>query len=306
MKQGVLLSVSSSALFALLYYYVTLLEPLGGTAVFGWRVLLALPALALVITRARVWPEVLGVGRRFLSEWRFAFLLMLSAALIGAQLWLFVWAPLHQRAVDVSMGYFLLPLMMVLAGRLFYNERLSRMQTWAVVFAAAGVTHELLFAGTFSWATALVMFGYPPYFMLRRHLRISSFSTLWFDMVLLVPAALFVLYVEGESIWQPFVMQPRLWLMVPVMGLISSVALVAYISASRRLPLGLFGILSYVEPVLLFWVAFLLLHEPVSGQALFTYVPIWIAVGLVAAEGFMAWRREARRVTDAPVKTHGE
>lgn len=292
MKQGVALSVFSSALFALLYYYVTLLDPLGGDEVFAWRILLALPALALVITRARVWPEVMGVGKRFVSEWRFAGLLVLSAALIGAQLWLFVWAPLHQKALDVSMGYFLLPLVMVLAGRVFYKEKLSRMQTVAVAFAALGVMHELFSAGRFSWATALVMFGYPPYFMLRRRLRIGSFSTLWFDMALLTPAAIFVLVSQDHSTWQPFAVQPWLWLLVPVMGLISSIALVSYISASRLLPLGLFGILGYVEPVLLFWVAFLLLHEPVTWQALFTYVPIWIAVALIATEGFLAWRRE--------------
>jgi len=300
MKQGVVLSVLASALFALLYYYVTLLDPLSGTAVFAWRILLGLPALALVITRARVWPEVRAVGKRLVTEWRFAAMLVSSAALIGAQLWLFVWAPLHQKAIDVSMGYFLLPLVMVLVGRVFYHERLSRMQTWAVAFAALGVLHELLFMGAFSWATALVMFGYPPYFMLRRYLRIGSFSTLWFDMVLLVPAAVYVLYTDALGVWHPFVVQPWLWLLVPIMGLISSVALVAYISASRKLPLGLFGILGYVEPVLLFWVALLLLHEPVSLQALFTYVPIWIAVGLVSVEGILAWRREAAVTSTAP------
>lgn len=293
MKQGVLLSVFSSTLFALLYYYVTILQPLGGDEVFAWRVILALPALALVISRARRWPEVMAVGRRFCTQWRFAGLLVLSAALIGTQLWLFVWAPLHQKALDVSMGYFLLPLVMVVIGRLFYKERLSRMQTLAVAIAAVGVMHELITVSRFSWATALVMFGYPPYFMLRRYLRIGSFSTLWFDMALLTPAAVYVLYSQDLAVWHPFAVQPRLLLLVPIMGLISSVALVSYISASRMLPLGLFGILGYVEPILLFWVALLLLNEPMTAQAWFTYIPIWVAVGLIMTEGFLAWRRDA-------------
>lgn len=296
MKQGVLLSVCSSALFALLYYYVTVLQPLEGDEVFAWRVILAMPALALIISRARGWPEVISVGRRFCTDWRFAGLMVLSAALIGVQLWLFVWAPLHQKALDVSMGYFLLPLMMVVVGRIFYKERLSRMQMLAVAIAAMGVMHELITVSRFSWATALVMLGYPPYFMLRRYLRVGSFSTLWFDMALLVPAAMYVLYIQDQTVWHAFSVQPRLMFLVPVMGLISSIALVSYISASRMLPLGLFGILGYVEPILLFWVALLLLNEPISAQAWFTYIPIWIAVGLVATEGFLAWRREASAV----------
>lgn len=293
MRQGVAFSVFSSALFALLYYYVTVLEPLEGDEIFAWRVILALPALALIISRARGWPEVMAVGRRFVRDWRFAVLLILSAALIGTQLWLFVWAPVHQKALDVSMGYFLLPMVMVLVGRIFYKERLTRMQTLAVLIAAVGVTHELITVSRFSWATALVMFGYPPYFMLRRRLRIGSFSTLWFDMALLVPAAMYILYSQNHTVWHVFSTQPRLWLLVPVMGIISSVALIAYITASRLLPLGLFGILGYVEPILLFWVALLLLHEPMSMQTWFTYIPIWISVVLIATEGFLIWRRES-------------
>lgn len=295
MKQGVILSVFSSALFALLYYYVTVLKPLDGDEIFAWRVILALPALALVISRARGWPEVFRVAQRFVTEWRFAGLLLLSAGLIGTQLWLFVWAPVHQKALDVSMGYFLLPLVMVLVGRVFYKERLTRIQALAVVIAAVGVAHELFTVSRFSWATALVMCGYPPYFMLRRYLRIGSFSTLWFDMALLVPAALYILAIQDHSVWQVITVQPRLVVLVPLMGVISSVALVAYISASRMLPLGLFGILGYVEPILLFWVALLLLSEPMSAQAWFTYIPIWISVALIAAEGFLVWKRNGQR-----------
>lgn len=293
MKLGVALSVMSSALFALLYYYVTLLHPLGGDELFAWRVLLALPALALVISRARGWPEVVLVGRRFCNDWRFAGLMLLSAGLIGTQLWLFVWAPVHQKALDVSMGYFLLPLVMVLLGRVFYKERLSRAQTLAVALAAVGVAHELIAVSRFSWATALVMFGYPPYFMLRRKMRIGSFSTLWYDMALLIPASVYILYSQSGTVWHVFVEHPRLTLLLPLMGVISSIALVAYISASRMLPLGLFGILGYVEPILLFWVAFLLLGEPMPLQAWFTYIPIWIAVALIAGEGFIKWKRDA-------------
>lgn len=293
MRLGVALSVLSSGLFALLYYYVTLLHPLGGDEVFAWRIVLALPALALVISRARGWSEIIGVGRRFCKDWRFAGLLVLSAGLIGTQLWLFVWAPVHQKALDVSMGYFLLPMVMVLIGRVFYKERLSRMQTLAVAIAAVGVMHELITVTRFSWATALVMFGYPPYFMLRRKLRVGSFSTLWYDMVLLMPASVYILYSQDASVWQVFMTSPRLIVLLPLMGVISSIALVAYISASRMLPLGLFGILGYVEPILLFWVAFLLLGEPMPLQAWLTYIPIWIAVVLIAGEGFFKWKRDA-------------
>jgi len=294
LKQGVILSVLSSFLFAALYYYATLLEPLSGASIFAWRVVLALPVLALLISRSRRWEAVRDIHRRLRKEWKLWVALLVSGALIGVQLLLFMWAPLHGYGLDVAMGYFLLPLVMVVAGRLFYAERLSRFQKAAVCLAALGVAHELLRVSTFSWATALVMFGYPPYFMLRRRLGMNALAGLWFDMLLLLPIALWVLVQQETSVLSQFVGRPALWLMVPTLGAISSTALVLYLAASRRLPLGLFGILSYVEPVLLFWVAFLLLGEPVTADGLGTYLPIWLAVCLMALEGALAWRRESK------------
>lgn len=294
MKQGVALSVLSSFLFAALYYYATVLEPLSGASIFAWRVVLALPVLALLISRARGWKAVHEVHQRLRREWRLWAALLVSGALIGVQLLLFMWAPLHGYGLDVAMGYFLLPLVMVVAGRVFYKERLSPFQRAAVAMAVVGVTHELLRVGAFSWATAVVMFGYPPYFMLRRRLRMNALAGLWFDMILLAPIALWVLYQQETTVLAQFLARPSLWVLVPLLGAISSTALVFYLAASRRLPLGLFGILGYVEPVLLFWVAFLLLGEPVTRDSMGTYLPIWLAVLLMAVEGALAWRRESK------------
>src|SRR5690606_804792 len=105
---------------------------------------------------------------------------------------------------------------------------------------------------------------------------------------------------QDMSVLEQFSSFPRLFGQVPLLGLISSAALVAYISASRMLPLGLFGLLGYVEPVLLFWVAFLFLHEAVPHQAWFTYVPIWIAVLLIAGEGALAWRQSGAGKKETP------
>jgi len=298
MKKGIALALASPMLFAALYYYSTLLSPLGGAEIFAWRVVLAVPALALLISQTRAWPEARRLWRALRTRPLVFAALVASALLIGVQLWLFTWAPLHQKALDVSLGYFLLPLMMVLTGRLFYKERLSRFQSAAVALAAIGVAHELIRVDSFSWATALVMFGYPPYFMLRRALRFGSLVSLWVDMVLLAPLALGVLIGHGW-ILGPLLHYPRLLGLVPLLGVLSSVALVCYISASRLLPLGLFGLLGYVEPVLLFWVALLFLGEDMAPGALWTYIPIWMAVGLIVVEGLRAWLRESR-VARAP------
>jgi chloramphenicol-sensitive protein RarD len=83
-----------------------------------------------------------------------------------------------------------------------------------------------------------------------------------------------------------------MWL-IPLLGLISASALVVYIIASRLLPFSLFGLLSYVEPVLLLAVALLLGESIKSGEWL-TYIPIWLAVVVLVFEGFKHLTRQRR------------
>lgn len=286
MKQGVLMSVGASALFAFMYYYVTIMQPFDGDMVFAWRILFGLPMMAIVVHRARGWQAIKQTTIQC-RDLRFLSLMVLCSAMLGIQLWLFVWAPLHDYALDVSMGYFLLPLSMVLTGKLFYKEKLSALQSWAVAFAILGVTHEWFRLGSMAWPTALVALGYPPYFLLRNKLKVDSLTSLWFDMFFLLPIAIIVLQTQAGQAMQNFIDFPRLIALVPILGLLSAVSLSMYLAASRRLPMALFGLLSYVEPVLLFLVAFVILGEPVATAQWFTYGPIWFAVFLVALEGVL-------------------
>lgn len=46
--------------------------------------------------------------------------------LVGVQLWLFSWAPLHGHALDASLGFLLLPLAIVLGSRTLLRAKISR------------------------------------------------------------------------------------------------------------------------------------------------------------------------------------
>src|SRR5690606_26693479 len=171
-------------------------------------------------------------------------------------------------------------------GRVFLDERLSGFQLAAVLCALAGVIHELWRTAAFSWATAGVCLLFPVYFLLRRRFSIDAVPGLMVDMLLILPFAITILVVEDTAI--PIVQHPSLCGLVPLLGIISTTALFFLLSAGRLLPMGLFGLLGYVEPVLLFFVATLLLHEPFTADQWLTYGPVWLAVGLLAWEGGLA------------------
>ncbi|MDN0082868.1 EamA family transporter RarD [Crenobacter sp. SG2305] len=281
MLKGVVLSVGASALFGGMYYFSTLLEPLTGEQIFGWRLLLTLPFLTGLLYASGDTAKLRALFGRLRRQPSLLLALITSSALVGVQLWLFMWAPLHGRGLQVSLGYFLLPLVMVLAGRWVYRDKLSRWQWLAAGCATAGVANELLRIGGLSWETLLVALGYPAYFMLRRHLGTDHLGGLWLDMLIQLPVALLLI---GAAPFAPFVSHPALWGLVPLLGVISATALACYIFASRLISFSLFGLLSYVEPVLLVLVS-LLLGERIGANEWLTYLPIWTAVAVLVLEG---------------------
>jgi len=283
----------ASCLFAVMYFYTSLLTPLDGEEIFGWRTLLTLPCLTLFMLVSKDWKRVGELLARVKRTPVLLLGMVGTSWLMGVQLWLFLWAPLHGRSLEVSMGYFLLPLAMVLTGRLVYGERLSRLQKVAVACAALGVGHELYQNGSFAWETLLVTIGYPIYFVLRRRCRTDHLGGLWCDMCLLLPWALYFV-IQGPLSSGDLQAHPGLYALIPVLGAISASALIAYVLASRLLPFSLFGLLSYVEPVLLVGVA-LLLGETIGPDQWLTYLPIWAAVLVLVIEGFKHLLRQRRR-----------
>ena len=295
MQKGVFLSVLASLLFGSMYYFTTLLEPLNGEEIYGWRMLLTLPVMTLFLIGTKDWGLVRSITLRLRAEWRLYLVLPTTSLLLGIQLWLFLWAPLHGHAMHVSLGYFMMPLVMVLIGRLHFKDTLSPFQKLAVLLAALGVTNAVFQAGGFAWTSLLVCLGYPYYFVLRSKFKVDNLGGLWFDMLLMTPVALYFA-LTGEGLAQMTGMQFQLPLLILLLGFLSASALISYILASRILPFSLFGLLGYVEPVLLVLVAFLI-GETIAEQELPTYLAIWLSLSVLALEGLTKlYRTESRSI----------
>ncbi|MFX3622425.1 MAG: EamA family transporter RarD [Limnobacter sp.] len=290
MQKGIFLSILASVLFGSMYYYTTLLEPLTGEEIYGWRMLLTLPVMTLFLIGTKDWGLVRSIALRLRNEWRLYLVLPASSLLLGIQLWLFLWAPLHGHAMNVSLGYFMMPLVMVLIGRLYYKDKLSSLQKLAVLMAALGVINAVFQAGGFAWTSLVVCLGYPYYFVLRSKFKIDNLGGLWFDMLLMSPLALYFA-LSGEGLEQMTGLQIQLPLLILLLGVLSASALISYILASKMLSFSLFGLLGYVEPVLLVVVAFVI-GETIAAQEWPTYLAIWLSLSVLALEGTYKMRRQ--------------
>lgn len=290
---GIFYSLLASSLFGGLYYLSTLLRPLGGVDVFGFRMLLMFPfmlILLFVVLRKR--SEFLAFLQRIKIEPYLILILICTAFLCGIQMWLFLWAPNSGKAIDVSIGYLLMPITMVIVGKIAYKERLSRLKMLAIIFAFVGVISSVVATGTLSWASALVFLGYPFYFIVRRKFQISHIYSFVCEIALLLPiAAWFVSQIDLDPI---LAVNPNLYFYLFLLGLFSGVALMAYTLASAILPFNMLGLLGYVEPCMMMLVSFLI-GEQLKPSAYTLMLCLTMAISCLILDGIVVMHKKARQ-----------
>lgn len=276
---GVWAAVLSNCLFALIYLYGSWLKPVSGNAVFAWRVVAMFVVLWGVIVLTRSWQPVFRVLERLGRQPGRWLLYLISAVILASQLWLFMWGPVNGYGIDVAIGYFLFPIVMVCVGRLFFRERLNHLQWLAVALAAAGVAMQLWYSQAFTWVTAWTAGTYPVYYVVRRKMGIPAFGGLLIDISLMLPFVLLYLWSSGN--WGIAEPAAKYWFLIPSLGVISALALFANIYASFNLPAALFGMFSYLEPTLLFILAITVLHVPLQEKDIWTYLLIGSGIVLM-------------------------
>lgn len=204
----------------------------------------------------------------------------------------------------MSLGYFIMPITMVVVGRFAFKDRMSRFQQLACLFALVGVINQLAISQTLSWPTLMVCLGYPIYFWLRYKTDTNHIGGLWFDMMLSLPFSLYFIFHGGHVLQALSVNLDLLWLILGL-GAISALALAFQSLSAPHLNLTLFGLLVYVEPVLLLLVA-LLLGESIYAGEWPTYIAIWLAVVVLMMEGGLSLRKSRtvkRTPSDEPIRS---
>ncbi|HUH52667.1 MAG TPA: EamA family transporter RarD [Microbacteriaceae bacterium] len=283
MSRGTLVSVLSAVMFGVIYFLTPSLSPLEGVQVWAIRIIVSIPIVALILIAMRQTNLFTDIFKRVRKNPWLILALALSGSLLTLQLWIFGWAPLNGRGLQVALGYFLLPLVLVLVGRFLYKDQLKWWHWAAAGVAAIGVGYQTVVMGGVSWETLVVCLGYPVYFVLRRSLHTASTGGMLWDLLMLSPVAVIVLIIEltrGDA----FTVNPALWWFAPTVSLLAAIALWLYVLASRLLPISIFGLLSYLEPALLI-VASLLIGERIIANELVTYAAIWIAVLILFVGG---------------------
>lgn len=292
MLKGVLFSLTASFLFGCLYYLAIHLRPLVGESVFGIRMVLTLPCLFLALLLFKKWNEFSLFLQRLKREPKLFLVIFITSVIVGGQMWLFLWAPNSGKAIEVSMGYLLMPIVMVAFGKIFYKEPLSRNKWLAIIFAFIGVVSNVILAGKLSLESVFVCTGYPIYFYLRRRFGLSHLHSFIFEIVFLIPVAIyFISKTDMQAVQQ---VNPHIYIFIALLGIISGTALISYTLASTILPFNLLGLLGYVEPCVMLLISFLI-GEKLNPDAYILMSCLLIAILLLILDGIQAVRRSHRK-----------
>ncbi|TCP97243.1 chloramphenicol-sensitive protein RarD [Cricetibacter osteomyelitidis] len=282
MFKGVATSLLASILFGYMYYFSTLLQPLSGEGIFGYRIIFTMPFIYAAIILFKQKQQF--IARLIQLKQRPALLLIyiLCSGIIGFQMWLFLWAPNNGSAISTSFGYLLLPLVLVVIARIIFKEQITKIKMLAVAIAATGVISNIIIKGGFSWESIVVCIGYTIYFSVRKYFKIADLSSFCIEMTLLLPVCIyFARQVDFNQIQQH---NEHILYLLPVLGLISGTALIAYILASVMLPMNLLGLLGYVETILMVVISFFI-GEKVDAESYPLFICLSIAMMLIIIDG---------------------
>lgn len=292
MLKGVLFSLTASFLFGCLYYLAIHLRPLVGESVFGIRMVLTLPCLFLALLLFKKWNEFSLFLQRLKREPKLFLVIFITSVIVGGQMWLFLWAPNSGKAIEVSMGYLLMPIVMVAFGKIVYKEPLSRNKWLAIIFAFIGVVSNIILAGKLSLESVFVCTGYPIYFYLRRKFGLSHLHSFIFEIAFLIPVAIyFISKIDMQAVQQ---VNPHIYIFIALLGIISGAALISYTLASSILSFNLLGLLGYVEPCVMLLISFLI-GEKLNPDAYILMSCLLIAILLLILDGIQAVRRSHRK-----------
>jgi chloramphenicol-sensitive protein RarD len=266
------------------------------------KVLQMVPVLQLTAHRV-AWGFLFGFGwllvrgearsmMRALADPQTRSKLFITAALIGINWGIFMWGTANHHVVEVSLGYFIAPLLNVVLGILVFRERLNRAQTVAVIIAAAGVIYLTWSAGRPPWLSIWLALSFALYGLVRKVAKVEALPGFAGETLLLFPfAAGYILWCELGGQGSMTELGWGLNGVLLLAGPVTAVPLVLFAVGARRIPLSTVGLLQYIAPTMQLLTAIFLFKEPFTTARIVGFSLIWAALVIYGADGLLAGRR---------------
>jgi chloramphenicol-sensitive protein RarD len=275
---------------------------LWGLVPLYWRELASVDSVELIAHR-HVWSLLLllvivamqrgfGAIRDALTTRSSILLNALGAILLTTNWLVYVWGVNTGHVIETSLGYFLVPLINVAAGRFVLHEHLRRLQWFAIGLAACGVAWMILQLGRPPWIALALGFTWGGYSLLRKKSPLPAVTGLTLETLLLAPVAIgFLLWQHHSGAGALGRAGLKVQLLILSSGIVTAIPLLLFAYGARRIRLSTLGLLQYFAPTVQLILGIWIFHEPFSRARVLSFSFIWAALAVYTIDNLLAQRR---------------
>ncbi|WP_375003757.1 EamA family transporter RarD [Aeromicrobium sp. CTD01-1L150] len=275
--------------------YWPLLDPAGSLEVLAHRIVWSLVFVLVCIAATRRWRRFAAIARNR----RVMFFLALASVAIALNWGGFIYGVNSGHVVEVSLGYFINPLVTVLLGVLVLKETLRPAQWVAVSIGAVAVVILTVDYGRPPWIALLLAGSFASYGFLKKRASLGAFEGLGMETLILTPVALgflLALQLRGELTFGHAGLSNAL--LLALTGVVTAIPLLMFGAAATRLSLSTIGLLQYLAPVLQFILGLLVFGEQMSGARWAGFVLVWSGLAIFTIDAIGNRRRILRQAAE--------
>ena len=206
--------------------------------------------------------------------------LFVSGFLIFINWAIWIYAVATEKIIDASFGYFIMPIISVLLGYIFFKENLNKKRTFSVLLVLISILILIFFnLKDLPWVGLVVALSWAFYNLVRKKINVDTDIGLLIESLFILPFAIIAFYIISKNGFNDFSFSnTKLSLLLLLAGPMTVIPLFLYVRGVELIGLGPTGMIFYITPTLQFILGFFYYNEAFSLVKFISFVIIWIAV----------------------------
>ena len=244
----------------------------------------------LVVHRCLWTAIMLFITTSIFSKWKIFFKivsikknlygLFISGFLIFINWAAWIYAIATNRIIDASFGYFIMPILSVMLGYIFFKEVLNKKRIFSIILVIISILYLIIMSyKSLPWLGLIVAFSWGFYNLLRKKINVDTDIGLLIESLFILPFAIAAFYLISINGFNDFKIEdPPMMLLIFLAGPMTVIPLFLYVRGVELCGLGPTGMIFYITPTLQFLLGFFYYDEVFSLNKLVSFIFIWIAV----------------------------
>ena len=246
--------------------------------------------IELVVHRCLWTAVMLILTTTFLSKWKIflhivsnkknLIYLFISGLLIFINWTIWIYAVATERIIDASFGYFIMPIISVLLGYIFFKEDLNKKRIFSIILVFISILILMFFnLKSLPWVGLIVALSWSLYNLVRKKINVDTDIGLLIESLFIFPFALVIFYLIVKNGLNDFnLLNPVFSLFLILAGPMTVIPLFLYVRGVELIGLGPTGMIFYITPTLQFILGYFYYNEEFSLVKFVSFIIIWIAV----------------------------